>query len=600
MRSIIIGGMLEKVPGADINDRAEIIEYVSSLPYAERISILSHESSLGSLLSDSISTESHDFNNAENNLPNATNNSASEPGLSGGGITELEEESQALKAAQAKIEAARQSIAAALEENKTSHSAFEETKTNSESLLANRCRLNEDIVQKTKEMKDLVIKEIESNARLAKANLELEKAIIEKNNEEVRLLNKAADQAEAEKLRKIAEAQKMVAQAEAQRVIDEKNANDAAEAALNESVEAADAAKVTAVQEAEARKAAALNEAEAAKAAALNEAEAAKAAAVQEAEAAKAAAEAARVAVVNEAEAAKAAAEAAKVAVVQEAEAAKAAAVQEAEVAKAAAVQEAKEKAEAAKAAVVNEAEALKNAATEEANAIYEELQAREKDTIVLDFGKGQELKPDEVPTLALPNCPAEVEGDTPQVEVAAPQKSALQLHQKSFDARYPKLKENYGRAPLGGGARFRQDLDEHFRPLMNEMILHESTELKKKLDALYAGKLEEMKDSILSRDDLTDEQKKEIDDIFEEYKAQTQSQESWLPDVKLYATYMKKSFEDFLQNSTIDFENNIERDAVHELEDCLLRVKTFGERKATQTVETCARSYVSKIEDIN
>ena len=585
MRSIIIGGMLEKVPGADINDRAEIIEYVSSLPYAERISILSHESSLGSLLSDSISTESHDFNNAENNLPNATNNSASEPGLSGGGITELEEESQALKAAQAKIEAARQSIAAALEENKTSHSAFEETKTNSESLLANRCRLNEDIVQKTKEMKDLVIKEIESNARLAEANLELEKAIIEKNNEEVRLLKKAADQTEAEKLRKIAEAQKMVAEAEAQRVIDEKNANDAAEAALKESVEAADAAKLTAFLEAEAAKVAAVQEAEARKAAALNEAEAAKAAAVQEAEAAKAAAEAAKVAVVNEAEAAKAAA------------------VQEAEVAKAAAVQEAKEKAEAAKAAVVNEAEALKNAATEEANAIYEELKAREKDTIVLDgadFGKGQELKPDEVPTLALPNCPAEVEGDTPQVEVAAPPKSALQLHQESFDAKYSKLKENYGRAPLGGGARFRQDLDEHFRPLMNEMILHESTELKKKLDALYAGKLEEMKDSILSRDDLTDEQKKEIDDIFEEYIAQTQSQESWLPDVKLYATYMKKSFEDFLQNSTIDFENNIERDAVHELEDCLLRVKTFGERKATQTVETCARSYVSKIEDIN
>ena len=55
MRSMILGGMLEKIPGADINDRAEIIEYVSSLPYAERISILSHESSLGSLLSDSIS-----------------------------------------------------------------------------------------------------------------------------------------------------------------------------------------------------------------------------------------------------------------------------------------------------------------------------------------------------------------------------------------------------------------------------------------------------------------------------------------------------------------------------------------------------------------
>ena len=230
----------------------------------------------------------------------------------------------------------------------------------------------------------------------------------------------------------------------------------------------------------------------------------------------------------------------------------------------------------------------------------------------------GEEVKLDEVPTLPVPNCPAEaVNPELPAAASTPPELPAaastplspLQLQFNNFQKKYPKYAGfragREGReieAPLGGGAKFRQDLDEHFRPLMNERILHESTELKQKLEALYAEKLEELKVLILSKQDLglTEEQKKEIDDIFEAYIAETQRQESWFPDVKLYATYMKRSFEDFLQNSTIDFSNNIERDSIQELEDCLLRVKSFGDRKAALTVETCARSYITKIEELN
>jgi len=549
MRSIILGGMLEKIPGADINDRAEIIEYVSSLPYAERISILSHESSLGSLLSDSIS-QSH----TQTNTINSTHTQASDQILSGGGITELENESQALKDAQAKIDAAKELIAAAVLENSQSHLSFEGIKTSSDTLLADRCRLNEEIVAKTKEMKALVNKELESNARLAEANLNLETAIIEKNNEKTRLLQLAADEAENERLRKIAEAQAAKAAAKA-----------AAEAALKE---AAEKAVATVKQASEAAD------------------------------------------LVNQ-EAAKAA------------EAAKGFALQEAEVAKNAAILEAQAAAEAEKVAAVEQALALRNAAVAEAQAAEENANAEKKTideelkveetTLVLEVERaefGEQVKEDEIPPLT--NCSGAVVEPEPPAPSApsspsqpTSQLSPLQQKYNDFQREHPKYQGfrsgREGEAPLGGGAQFRQDLDKHFRPLMNERILHESTELKQKLEALYAEKLEVLKTLILSKQvGLTEEQKERIDEIFEAYIAETQTQESWFPDVKLYATYMKKSFEDFLQNSTIDFSNNIERDAIQELEDCLLRVKSFGDRKAALTVETCARSYISKIEDLN
>jgi hypothetical protein len=549
MRSIILGGMLEKIPGADINDRAEIIEYVSSLPYAERISILSHESSLGSLLSDSIS-QSH--TQTQTNTLNSGQDIASDQILSGGGITELENDSRALKAAQAKIEQAKELIAAEVLENLQSHLSFEEIKTSSDTLLADRCRLNEEIVEKTKQMKALVTKELESNARLAEANSKLEAAIIEKNEERTRLLQLAANEAEIERLRKIEEAQAALAAAKAAAEAALKEADERAEATLKQTAEAADLVNLEAA-----------NAAEAARGVALQEAEAAKNAAVAEAQAA---AKSERLAAVDQAQ--------------------------------------------ASQNAAVAEAQAAEDAVNVETNAIYEELKEREK-TLSLEVEQaefGKQVKEDEIPPL--PNCSVEVAVVAP--EPPAPSSptsktgSELQQKFKSFQKQYPQYQGfrsgREGEAPLGGGAKFRQDLDEHFRPLMNERILHESTALKQKLEALYAEKLEELKTLILSRQELglTEEQKSRIDEIFEAYIAETQTQESWFPDVKLYATYMKKSFEDFLQNSTIDFSNNIERDAIQELEDCLLRVKSFGDRKAALTVETCARSYISKIEDLN
>jgi len=562
MRNIIRGGMLEKIPGADINDRVEIIEYVSSLPYAERISILSHESSLGSLLSDSIS-QSHTQTNTLNS------GQASDQILSGGGISDLEEKSAALKAAQAKIEAAKESIRAEVLENSQSHLNFEAIKTSSDTLLANRCSLNEEIVEKTKQMKALVTKEIESNARLAKANSELEAAIIEKNDERTRLLQSAAAEAEIERLRKIEEAQAALAASKA-----------AAEAALKEAAEKAEVTVKKAAEAADLVNQEAAEKAEAAREVALKEAEYAKNAAIVQAQAG--------------------------------AEVERLAAVEQAEVERLAAVEQAQTLQKNANA----EAQAAEESANADKKTIDEELKVVET-TLHLEVDQaefGKPLKEDEVPPL--PSCSGEVVEPEPLAPSApslpsqpTSKLSELQQHYNTFQNKYPNYQGfrtgitplGTDIAPLGGGAKFRQDLDEHFRPLMNERILQESTELKQKLEASYAEKLEELKTLILSKQvGLTEEQKKEINEIFEAYIAETQTQESWFPDVKLYATYMKKSFEDFLHNSTIDFSNNIERDAIQELEDCLLRVKSFGDRKAALTVETCARSYISKIEDLN
>lgn len=552
MRSVIEGGMLEKIPGADINDRVEVLEYVSTLPYSERIALL-----MGGLQTGL-------------SLDNTT--------LRGGADCA---ESEEVVLAQTDIDSAKQRITDAVLEHSNAHDEFVRAQASSEALQAERDRLNEQIVEKSRQMKNLVMAELKSNQNLAEANKELAAATIRKSEEEKKCeLEKAQEVlrlAEEERRRRESEAAEARLQAERER----QEAEAAAEQERQAAIEEAENARLRAVAEADRVRKIAVDEAAATAALASEQAD-------QEIQAAKDAEEATKTLVTAQ-------------------------------------LQAQNEDQDEEVAVVVNGVvDTLPAVPIESCPAVSEDIE-----TIQLVASQSAEIT----------SQSAKIERLQSELEDTNRKTATLSAWTYEWKDRYNELQRLKGQPEFqeevrtleGGGSRAR--VDKEFRWRMNDLILKESTALKNKLEAMYAQKLEELKVYVFSIPNLTDSQKDEINAIFVEYEKETQKENAWFPQVKLYAGYMKQSFEDFLNNSDVDFSNNAEKldvlqggdgegveggegggkgleggesgnekdekrksNALYELEKCLSRIQTFAERKANQVVKNCADSYNARI----
>lgn len=547
MRSVIEGGMLEKIPGADINDRVEVLEYVSTLPYSERIALLMGGIQTGLT------------------LHNTT--------LRGGADCA---ESEEVVLAQTAIDEAKEKIKSAVLENSTAHEEFVKAQASSEALQAERDRLNEAIVEKSKQMKNLVMAELLSNQNLAKANKELAVATIRKSEEEKKCEVEKAQEvlrlAEEERRRRESEAAEARLKAERER----EEAQAAAEQERQAAIEEAENARLRAVAEADRLRQIAVDEAAATAALASEQAD-------QEIQAAKEAEEATKTLVTAQLQA-------------QDQD-------QDEEVA----------------VVVDGVVDTLPAVPIESCPAVSEDIE-----TIQLVASQSAEIT----------SQSAEIERLRSELEDTNRKTATLSSWTVQWKDRYNELQRLKGLpefqedpVTLEGGSRAR--VDKEFRWRMNDLILKESTALKNKLEAMYSQKLEELKIYVSAIPNLTNLQKDEINAIFEEYEKETQKENAWFPQVKLYAGYMKQSFEDFLTNSDVDFSNNAdvlqggdgedgveggegkgvgggesgnEKDekrktnALYELEKCLSRIQTFAERKANQVVKNCADSYNARV----
>jgi hypothetical protein len=560
MRSVIEGGMLEKIPGADINDRVEVLEYVSTLPYSERIALL-----MGGL-------------QAGLTLDNTT--------LRGGADCA---ESEEVVSAQTDIDSAKERIKNAVLDNSNAHEEFVRAQASSEALQAERDRLNEAIVEKTREMKKHVLDELLSNKNLAEANKELAAATIRKSEKEKKCEFEKAQEvlrkAEEERRRRESEAAEARLQAERER----EEAQAAAEQERQAAIEEAENSRMRAVAEADRLRQIAVDEAAATAALASEQAD-------QEIQAAKDAEEATKTLVTAQLQA-------------QDED-------QDEEVA----------------VVVDGVVDTLPAVPIESCPAVSQDIE-----TIQLVASQSAEITSQSA-EITLQN--AEIERLRSELEDTNRKTATLSAWTVQWKDRYNELQRLKGLpefqedpVTLEGGSRAR--VDKEFRWRMNDLILKESTALKNKLEAMYSQKLEELKVYVSAIPNLTDLQKDEINAIFEEYEKETQKENAWFPQVKLYAGYMKQSFEDFLTNSDVDFSNNADvlqggdgeggvegeggegkgvgggveggesvnemeerrkSNALYELEKCLSRIQTFAERKANQVVKNCADSYNARV----
>ena len=101
------------------------------------------------------------------------------------------------------------------------------------------------------------------------------------------------------------------------------------------------------------------------------------------------------------------------------------------------------------------------------------------------------------------------------------------------------------------GNVLLRETLEREFGEEMNKVIYNSSAELKEKIQENLKVTLSnlELKVSSLA---TTIEQREEILQKFKEYM---NSESSWVPQVKTLAGYLKKAFEDFLTNVSIDLQ---------------------------------------------
>ena len=569
MRSVIEGGMLEKIPGADINDRVEVLEYVSTLPYSERIALLMGGMETGVSLKDG----------------------GLQGGLQGGADCG---ESKEVVSAQTEIDSAKERIKNAVLENSNAHEEFVKAQASSEALQAERDRLNEEIIEKTREMKKHVLDELLSNKNLAEANKELAAATIRKSEEEKKCELENAQEVLilAEEERKRRESEAAEARLQAERLKEEAQA--AAEQARQAAIEEAENARMRAVAEADRLRQIAVDEAAATAAIASEKAD-------QEIQAAKDAEEATKTLVTAQLQA------------------------------------QVQNKDEDEEVAVVVEGvvDDLPAVPIESCPAVNKDIE-----TIQLVASQSAEITSQSA-EITLQNAEitsqnAEIIKLRSELEDTNRKTATLSAWTYEWKDRYNELQRSVGQAEfqeevstLEGGSRAR--VDKEFRWRMNDLILKESTALKNKLEAMYAQKLEELKVYVFAIPNLTELQKDEINAIFEEYEKEIQKENAWFPQVKLYAGYMKQSFEDFLSNSDVDFSNNAdvlqggdgveggegeggegkgveggesgkEKDvtrksnALYELEKCLSRIQTFAERKANQVVKNCADSYNARV----
>ena len=611
LRDVIIGGMLEKNPSVDINDRAEIIEYVANLPFEERIAILSHHDGVAGganvdTLKGGFSDKSETLHGGEWSLSDIFNWGGSSGSSTKADAEEVKQqlvETPELQAAQTAIESANERIAQAVLDNKSARDEFLRAKESSEELLMERERINDAIAQRTKEMKDLVMAQLLSNQKLSEANGDFSIATIRKNTEEKRLAIERANEA----IRLAEEERARVAAA--------------AEKAHQEALKEAELARTRAIEEADKQRAQAVADAE--REAAIIE---------KEVDTETAMLSATTPIVVDsttsapfEPMEATMVVEAAEPTEDQpfEAPTTEEAPIEPTTDADAEAIAKSDAEAEA-DANLVEETNANETEQIQKEEKQIEELalevEKRDADIAALEAvaaAKDAEINALKAAEKLIVN---QTNQKNEEIIKLKEEKDNLTKITWQWDKTYNELlaasSNQQQQEVMEGGLRNqhlqhrREQIDLAFRQKMNDLILLQSTNLKEAIEELYAQKLEDLENLVHSSSEMTEEEKHAL---LRQYIAETQTEKSWFPQVRLQAGYLKQSFKDFLVNSDIDssfsggkgvdgadgadeISGGKGKSALQHLEECVQRIEGFAKRSAKQMVDKCFDAYAAKV----
>lgn len=533
--TILQDGMLEKVPGIDIHDRFEVLEYVSSLPFEERISLMLRDDSFCASIETPIEIHEKLIGGV----------------LIGGAFNPLEktQETSIIQEANNTIKIAQENVERWIRENMTAHVEFLKIKERSEQLLLEKEKVSDELTMKTKQMKDLVMAELLSNQKLAEAQEQLALATVRKHEEEKRIqleiANELLKKAEQERLEKLAEAQEAEENSKAEFIRIREEAEFKRQEEIEISLSQANTKHNEIVEIAEQEALKSLEQ-------------------VYE-----------------------------NLKVAEESE------------------QQLIEKVSAN----LNE---LEKDLDKEIDTAFQEKGIVD----VVELAEIEQEQKSEIKEIILEK--------NQEIDQLKNDITSLKYIMNQWYLKYNSMIMNSKTLSLSGGdfnGGFKLCIDKSFRSDMNDLILRQTTNLKEKIERLYEEKLLKLRTIVDSISTITEEQREKMLTVIDEYIYESQRESSWFPQIKLYAGYMKQSFEDFLINSDIDFtesSNTIttntintintinndanlnlnggylkENNAVKQLETCLERINTFSNRKAQEVVDQCEQMYRKKIDDL-
>ena len=535
IHTILQDGMLEKVPGIDIHDRFEVLEYVSSLPFEERISLMLRDDSFCASIETPIEIHEKLIGGV----------------LIGGAFNPLEktQETSIIQEANNTIKIAQENVERWIRENMTAHVEFLKIKERSEQLLLEKEKVSDELTMKTKQMKDLVMAELLSNQKLAEAQEQLALATVRKHEEEKRIqleiANELLKKAEQERLEKLAEAQEAEENSKAEFIRIREEAEFKRQEEIEISLSQANTKHNEIVEIAEQEALKSLEQ-------------------VYE-----------------------------NLKVAEESE------------------QQLIEKVSAN----LNE---LEKDLDKEIDTAFQEKGIVD----VVELAEIEQEQKSEIKEIILEK--------NQEIDQLKNDITSLKYIMNQWYLKYNSMIMNSKTLSLSGGdfnGGFKLCIDKSFRSDMNDLILRQTTNLKEKIERLYEEKLLKLRTIVDSISTITEEQREKMLTVIDEYIYESQRESSWFPQIKLYAGYMKQSFEDFLINSDIDFtesSNTIttntintintinndanlnlnggylkENNAVKQLETCLERINTFSNRKAQEVVDQCEQMYRKKIDDL-
>jgi hypothetical protein len=223
--------------------------------------------------------------------------------------------------------------------------------------------------------------------------------------------------------------------------------------------------------------------------------------------------------------------------------------------------QEENAKAEVTKLQVIEEASNQKQAAIE----LAANFQLEAQKNALLTVNKEQENMNNEIEKQKLQSEEAQIVADNQTNEIQAQvlyEKNNLDNWKKRYDdllftldTRVTSSELESKEVNLEGGDRgnvlLRETLEREFGEEMNKVIYNSSAELKEKIQENLKLTLSNLEFKVSSLA-TTIEQREEILQKFKEYM---NSESSWVPQVKTLAGYLKKAFEDFLTNVSIDLQ---------------------------------------------
>jgi hypothetical protein len=538
IHTILQDGMLEKVPGIDIHDRFEVLEYVSSLPFEERISLMLRDDSFCASIETPI--ENHE------KLIGGV--------LIGGAFNSLEktQETSIIQEANDTIKIAQENVERWIRENMTAHVEFLKIKERSEQLLLEKEKVSDELTMKTKQMKDLVMAELLSTQKLAEAQEQLALATVRKHEEEKRIqleiANELLKKAEQERLEKLAEAQEAEEKSKAEFIRIREEAEFKRQEEIKISLSQANTKHNEIVEIAEQEALKSLEQ-----------------------------------------------------------------------------VYENLKVAEESEQQLIEKVSANLNELEKD---LDKEIDTAFQEKGIVDVVELAEIEQEQKSEIKETILEKNQEIDQLKNDI-----TSLKYIMNQWYLKYNSMIMNSKTLSLSGGDfnGLKLCIDKSFRSDMNDLILRQTTNLKEKIERLYEEKLLKLRTIVDSISTITEEQREKMLTVIDEYIYESQRESSWFPQIKVYAGYMKQSFEDFLINSDIDFtesSNTInddantintntittinndanlnlnggylkENNAVKQLETCLERINTFSNRKAQEVVDQCEQMYRKKIDDL-